>query len=330
MTTSKHPKQSSRPPIDPLLAQRLQQLGGRRPAGAPLPPPTAGTAQSASRGQTATKQAARPAANSTQARPSGKAQGTTVISTEPPSRRPSSAPVQGANAEQTAKLQAAAARAAAARNAKAGGKAAPAAARKGKPAQSSKIASLAVSVATTAVLAGIFAHNAGSPVAVTLTGGTAAGAGAAGTASNTGSNAGAATPAAGNQNAGATAATPAPAANNGGAAPAPAPAPAAAGGTIKDGTYVGQTEYNRFGPVQVQAVYASGKLTDVQILQYEDGDNRSIRINQIALPRLIQQAVAAGGTNIDGVSGATYTTRSYVKSLQSAIDAAKQASGIAG
>ena len=40
--------------------------------------------------------------------------------------------------------------------------------------------------------------------------------------------------------------------------------------------------------------------------------------------------MAAQGTNIDGVSGATYTTRSYVKSLQSAIDAAKQASGITG
>jgi uncharacterized protein with FMN-binding domain len=236
--------------------------------------------------------------------------------------------VQGANAAQTAKLQAAAARAAAARNAKAGGgKAAPAPARKGKPAQSSKIASLAVSVATTAVLAGIFAHNAGSPVAVTLTGGTAAGAGAAGTtgtAGNTGAATGAGNGVASNQNPGAPASTAAPAASKGGAAPA------AAGGTIKDGTYVGQTQYNRFGAVQVQAVYASGQLTDVQILQYEDGDNRSIRINQIALPRLIQQAVAAQGVNIDGVSGATYTTRSYVKSLQSAIDAAKQASGIAG
>jgi uncharacterized protein with FMN-binding domain len=122
-----------------------------------------------------------------------------------------------------------------------------------------------------------------------------------------------------NANAGATASTAAPAA-----------APAAPAGTVKDGTYVGQTQYNRFGPVQVQAVYAGGQLTDVQILQYEDGDNRSIRINQIALPRLIQQSVAAQGVNIDGVSGATYTTRSYVKSLQSAIDAAKQASGIAG
>jgi uncharacterized protein with FMN-binding domain len=323
MTTSKHPKQSSRPPIDPLLAQRLQQLGGRRPAGAPLPPPTPGTA---ARTQAATKQAARPAA-----RPATKAQGTTVISTEPPTRRPAAAPVQGANAAQTAKLQAAAARAAAARNAKAGGKPAPATARKGKPAQSSKVASLAISVATTAVLAGIFAHNAGSPVAVTLTGGTAAGngsAGNAGTASNNGAATGTGSGVVSNQNAGATAST-APA-QKAGTAPKAATTPAAAGGTIKDGTYVGQTQYNRFGPVQVQAVYAGGQLTDVQILQYEDGDNRSIRINQIALPRLIQQSVAAQGTNIDGVSGATYTTRSYVKSLQSAIDAAKQASGIAG
>jgi uncharacterized protein with FMN-binding domain len=315
MTTSKHPKQSGRPPIDPLLAQRLQQLGGRRPAGSPLPPPTAGTAQAANRSQGVAKQAARPAPTKAPSRPPAKPQGTTVISTEPPSRRTStSAPVHGANAAQTAKLQAAAARAAAARNAKSGGRPAPATGRKNKPAQSSKIASLAISVATTAVLAGIFAHNAGSPVAVTLTGGTAAsnGATAGNSPSNTAAGAGAAP-----------ASTAAPAANGGAA-------PAAAGGTMKDGTYVGQTQYNRFGAVQVQAVYAGGKLTDVQILQYEDGDNRSIRINQIALPRLIQQSVAAQGVNVDGVSGATYTTRSYVKSLQSAIDAAKQASGIAG
>ena len=80
----------------------------------------------------------------------------------------------------------------------------------------------------------------------------------------------------------------------------------------------------------MQAVYVGGKLTDVQVLQYEDGDNRSIRINQIALPRLIQQSLQAQGTKINGVSGATYTGRSYVKSLQSAIDAAKQASGVTG
>lgn len=318
MSNHKNPKQQTggRQPIDPLLAQRLEQLGGRRPTGSPLPPPTPGTAarSDGARSQVATKQAPpRPAARQ---QSSAKPQHVAVISTEPPSKR---ILIQGTHAGQTEKLQAAAARAAAARATKGGGganrgKAVPPTGRKNKPATASKIASLAVSIATTAALAGLFARNDSSTQTVTLTGGTAAGNGTAnGNVAGTGTGATQSTVATG------------PA----GATPTPTVA-AGAARTIKDGTYVGKTEYNRFGAVQVQAVYAGGKLTDVQILQYEDGDNRSIRINQIALPRLIQRAVAAQGTQIDGVSGATYTTRSYVKTLQSAIDAAKQASGITG
>ena len=43
-----------------------------------------------------------------------------------------------------------------------------------------------------------------------------------------------------------------------------------------------------------------------------------------------RQEVQAQSADINGVSGATYTSRSYVASLQSAIDAAKQASGVTG
>jgi uncharacterized protein with FMN-binding domain len=105
-------------------------------------------------------------------------------------------------------------------------------------------------------------------------------------------------------------------------------APVAAG--IADGTYPGQSSQNRFGTVQVQAVYSGGQLTDVQVLQYPNGDRRSLRISQYSLPRLVDQALSAQGTAISGISGATYTSRSYVASLQSAIDAAKAASGVTG
>jgi uncharacterized protein with FMN-binding domain len=105
---------------------------------------------------------------------------------------------------------------------------------------------------------------------------------------------------------------------------------AAAPNTIVDGTYAGVADQNRWGVVQVQAVFSGGQLSDVQILSYPDRDRRSIRINQYALPILIGDSVQSGSANINGVSGATYTSRSYVTSLQSAIDAAKQASGVTG
>ena len=283
-----------RPPIDPLLLQRLETLGQRRPAGVELPPPAPGTAAKAAS-----------TANTAKAR--------------------GPAPAPGS---QEAKLAAATARAAAARAAKAGvpgARPVPAAGRKGKPAASSKVAALAVSVASTAALVGLFAQQDGNTSdSVILTGGTVAAGGLALTPATA-----------------APATTLAPAttvAAAGGAAAPTTAAPTTAAPTtaapvanaVKDGTYVGDGSRNRFGTVQVQVVYAGGQLTDVQILRYPDGDRRSIRINQYALPILISEAVQAQGSNINGVGGATYTSNSYYQSLQSALDVAKAQSGITG
>jgi uncharacterized protein with FMN-binding domain len=42
-------------------------------------------------------------------------------------------------------------------------------------------------------------------------------------------------------------------------------------------------------------------------------------IASIAIPKLQQQAVAAQSANINGVSGASYTSGGFAKSLQSAL-----------
>ena len=59
------------------------------------------------------------------------------------------------------------------------------------------------------------------------------------------------------------------------------------------------------------------RLTAVRL---PSGDGRSQEISSFAAPQLAQQALAAQSANIDGVSGATYTSESYRSSLQSAID----------
>jgi uncharacterized protein with FMN-binding domain len=275
---------SSKQPIDPLLQQRLTQLGQRRPAGAPLPPPAPSAAT-----------AGRPAPVSSGARP--------------------------APGSQEAKLAAAAERAAAARAAKQGGaavKTAPNPGRKAKPARASKVASVAISAATTLTLAGLFARqDNGTTDSVILTSGTDPLAATGNTASTVAA-------ASTTTLAGATASSVAE------TTVTTATTVAAAPNTIADGTYAGVADQNRWGVVQVQAVFSGGQLSDVQILSYPDRDRRSIRINQYALPILIGDSVQSGSANINGVSGATYTSRSYVTSLQSAIDAAKQASGVTG
>jgi uncharacterized protein with FMN-binding domain len=52
-----------------------------------------------------------------------------------------------------------------------------------------------------------------------------------------------------------------------------------------------------------------------------------VRINTRAVPVLNSEALTAQSAKVHSVSGATYTSNDYVKSLQSAIDAAR-ASGI--
>ena len=83
---------------------------------------------------------------------------------------------------------------------------------------------------------------------------------------------------------------------------------------------------NKFGPVQVQATFAAdGSLSSVDILQFPDQDGKSIRINDSAIPTLNNEALASQSASVDTVSGATYTTKDYERSLQSAIDAARSA-----
>lgn len=67
---------------------------------------------------------------------------------------------------------------------------------------------------------------------------------------------------------------------------------------------------------------ANGKITDVTTLASPDNDGRSMMISQRAIPTLRSQALSAQSANIQGVSGATYTSEGYAASLQSALDKA--------
>lgn len=236
------------------------------------------------------------------------------------------APPAGASADAAARIAALAARG----NSKPGaGKPAPAG-KRAKPARAAKMASLTLSAVTTLGLAAMFANQDGSSDSIQLTNGTvsplvttAASTATADTTATTTAATAATAATADDTSDDATASTTA-------ATTATTAATTAATTGIADGTYVGDADSNRWGTVQVQVVYSGGQIVDVQILQYPDGENKSVRINQQALPTLISEAISAQSADVDTVSGATYTSDSYKVSLQSAIDAAKAASGVTG
>lgn len=74
--------------------------------------------------------------------------------------------------------------------------------------------------------------------------------------------------------------------------------------------------------MQVEVTFSGKKITRIQVLEYPTETGRDQEINSYAIPQLNQQAMSAQSANIDGVSGATYTSEGYQQSLQSAIDKA--------
>lgn len=95
--------------------------------------------------------------------------------------------------------------------------------------------------------------------------------------------------------------------------------------TTKAKAFNGSVIDTKFGPVQIQVQITGGKISEVAILQYPDSADRSVQINANALPTLRSESLSAQSASVHAVSGATYTSRGYVKSLQSAIDQARAA-----
>ncbi|MFJ7996188.1 FMN-binding protein [Streptomyces sp. NPDC096310] len=98
--------------------------------------------------------------------------------------------------------------------------------------------------------------------------------------------------------------------------------PSPGGSPPAGGTYTGDAVSTRYGTVQVAATLRNGRLTAVKILRTPSGDGRSRQLADYAVPQLTQEALGAHSAHIDAVSGASYTSQGYIRSLQSALDRA--------
>ena len=120
---------------------------------------------------------------------------------------------------------------------------------------------------------------------------------------------------------------------SGGSPPAPhttAPPAASKGGSSsppKRGSTAGATRtvdgpavnYN-FGVLSVSVTVKGTRIVKVGIASIDDGGmSRSQYIDQQAIPLLEQQAMQAQSANIQGVSGASYTSAGFQQSLQAAL-----------
>ena len=104
----------------------------------------------------------------------------------------------------------------------------------------------------------------------------------------------------------------------------PTPTKAATAGV--SGSCTGDAYNVSYGMVQVKITVSNGKITDAVALQSPMG--RSQRFSDYAIPNLRSQTLAAQSAAIRGVSGASYTSYGWYKSLISALQKAGMNTGV--
>ncbi len=92
---------------------------------------------------------------------------------------------------------------------------------------------------------------------------------------------------------------------------------------LKDGTFTGNVTDASYGDVQVQAKISNGKIVDIVFLSYPNDRSTSLQKSKHAMPILISEAISTQSSQVDIVSGATYTSRAFMKSLTSALSKAR-------
>ena len=99
------------------------------------------------------------------------------------------------------------------------------------------------------------------------------------------------------------------------------PTPAAVATTATpagvNGTFTGPSIFVQYGNVQVQITVVNGRITDAKAVVAPSGKND--RYTNMAVPVLKKQTLAAQSANIQGVSGASYTSYGWYTSLQGAL-----------
>ena len=101
-----------------------------------------------------------------------------------------------------------------------------------------------------------------------------------------------------------------------------AAAPTTGAASSPSGTFTGSVVHTQCGDVQVSVSITNGTINEVTPLQLTNRGGRSVAISNQAAPILRSEVLAAQSANVHAVSGATYTSGGYLRSLQSALDVA--------
>lgn len=94
--------------------------------------------------------------------------------------------------------------------------------------------------------------------------------------------------------------------------------PTGAGGAIRsaEGTSVNFS----YGVLNVEVTVSGTRINDVSVPNLQTAEPTSQQISEQAIPMLRAEVQQAQSANVNGISGATFTSQAYVQSLQAALN----------
>ncbi len=89
---------------------------------------------------------------------------------------------------------------------------------------------------------------------------------------------------------------------------------------LKDGTYLGEYEGGmyKWRNNEVQVTVSSGKVTDIKLLKNKEN------LKPEFTNKLYDRVIKAQSLQVDTISGATLTSKAYLKSVENALDKAEK------
>lgn len=94
--------------------------------------------------------------------------------------------------------------------------------------------------------------------------------------------------------------------------------PAAASGAVRSAT--GALEQYGYGELDVKVTVRGSRIADISVPTIRVAEPYSQRLADQVIPMLKSEVLSVQSGQINGVSGATYTSEAYAMSLQSALD----------
>ena len=113
------------------------------------------------------------------------------------------------------------------------------------------------------------------------------------------------------------------------APPASAPAsgatpPTSSASASASASATGASEQYGYGVLSVRVTMSGTRIAKVAIATLQTADTYSQQLAVQVIPILQRQVLSAQSARINGISGATYTSRAYALSVQSALDKLKK------